>query len=215
MIFHDNNKMITLNKDSLFNWPYQVYDADYPKNLCPYFWKTLAMWISLPFALMIAIATLGMVGAFFMLFIGIAFEIMTYKHYFKYDISMSDAKKYALDRLNQRYELPITGEKLSYKFLVPFSIILFICTYAVCWTWVLGSPASWLWPLGFMGVLALTGFGLGVSVDVLASSISRPYAEEGYVPYRRSLCASTKTNNVFWSFIKAKYNKVCPQIEWL
>jgi hypothetical protein len=177
-----------LNKNSisakLYRWFYNQNVM--PNNLCPYFWKLVLMWITiLPFIL-----------------ITLPAQIIT------------------------KFDRKTFGESIGYTFafyfvsfaLMVFAIlpISFFTTFADGGFWDSMRIGSIL----FWGGLIILALYYGIKYLFIWFKEGRKLYDEdgrryyGYDSERNKIYYKTKKPNIIAEFIKAKYNKYCPKIDW-
>lgn len=166
--------------------------TEMPSNLCPYFWElVLAYTLSIPVLVVTAI-----------------YEI----------ICMKDQKNKPADTPGERFILGILA------WVVLFIIVCLISPIALFWT--TPEKDSSLWNLISAGLLVwatvvIVGIIIGIKYlkekrdtskfDKRIKGRRSVYDEDGH--WIRYEYAEPKPN-ILLEFIKAKYNKYCPKIEW-
>ena len=164
--------------------------SEMPSNLCPYFWKlVLAYTLSIPVLVVTSI-----------------YEI----------ICMKDQKNKPADTPGERFILGILA------WVVLFIIVCLISPIALFWT--TPEKDSSLWNLITSGILIWIGaIIIGIVLGIKHIKEKRDeakwkkknrhnvYDEHGnWVGYHHE----EPKPNILLEFIKAKYNKYCPKIEW-
>lgn len=188
-----NSKTIymKLNQNSIsariYRWFYMK--TEMPSNLCPYFWKLV-----IAYAMLIPVLTVTLL----------------------YEILYIGSRNKPADS---------QGERLFYGFMAWAVLVLVTSALSlVTLFWYTPAENSWLWNVMATGVA--TWFGaliLGIAMlykyflekrdEAKWKRVKNNYDENGnWIPYEDRLTG--KRPNIILEFIKAKYNKYCPKIDW-
>ena len=168
----------------LYRWFYMAKDM--PQTLCPYFWKLVIMWI-------------------FILPVGLI------------SLPLAMAKEKADD-----WQLRLLGGFVSWGIVFVAFLAIFPITY-LFWGWFNPNTTFRIWQ----------GIGILIWMIALISSIvfiiihlykkrrdSRHtqyewiWNEDGDYVLNPEYSPYEERSNIFIEFIKAKYNKYCPKIDW-
>jgi hypothetical protein len=179
-----NLKTNSLNA-KLYCWFYGKPTYQLPSNLCPYFWKLVLAWVLVvPYSLFCTL------------------YILTHEIF---------NKKYENGDHN-------TGERIGVSVLVNGIVfILFLMINFVVWFFVDYDPKSIFTVLlrpgaMFWTVAILVGGYYGIKALIEYIKESRiPRDENGYRIYPEY---KEKKPNLIVEFVKAKYGKYCPKIDW-
>lgn len=162
------------------------YHSDMPSNLCPYFWKLLFMWlVIIPYvALTLPVQIIT------------KFDKKTFGESIAYTVIFYAA----LFALVVLATLPIS-------FFTTFADGSFWCNM------LQGSILFWI-----VIVAVALYYGIGYLIERLKEG-RKLYDDEGWRYYGvdsegYKIYHKTKKPSIVVEFIKAKYNKYCPQIEW-
>lgn len=169
----------------LYCWFYGKSTYELPTNLCPYFWKLVLAWVLLvPYSLFCTVYIL-------------THEIFDNKY------ENGDHK---------------TGERIGLSVLFNgFAFILFLMINVIVRLFVVYDPKSFFSEIlgpGIMIWVVVIGFGLYYGVKALIEYIKEsriPRDENGFRIYREP---KEKKPNLIVEFVKAKYGKYCPKIDW-
>jgi hypothetical protein len=185
-----------LNRNSfsakLYRWFYATKEM--PQNLCPYFWKLVATFI---LALPVFILT-------------IPFEIIYYKDETKYYEPIGHRLFVSFVIMGLGFVLFLLGVSVAYLFgysPTP-NTFMFNCVISGLTIWVVGTTV-----------------GLVITVKYFinkAREAKKLYDEDGFRYYgidengRKiyTLIPKEEKPNIIVEFVKAKYNKYCPKINW-
>ena len=169
----------------LYCWFYGKPTYELPNNLCPYFWKLVLAWtLLIPYSLFCTLYIL-------------THEIFDDKY------ENGDHK---------------TGERMSVSLLMNgILFILFLMINVVVWFFVDYDPKSiftdLLGPGAMLWTVAIC-FGVYYGIKALVEYIKEsriPRDENGYRIYPEY---KEKKPNLIVEFVKAKYGKYCPKIDW-
>lgn len=172
----------------LYMWFYHIEEYQLPKNLCPYFWKVVLMFLLIvPYT---------------------AFCIPVVV----YEIIMKLGKKEGSDLS--------TTDRPIFSFITYIILLIIISMIvAVSSIWIsIPNDKSFLFQLRILGSL-LWGLAIGTGIYHLIKWL---YSAIGDYRYRKNnydingnwLPREPKPNLVK-EFVKAKYHKYCPKIEWV
>lgn len=187
----------------LWSWFYGIHEHRknfHPKNLCPYFWQLVLMWVLLiPYSIACLPAIL-------------MYEVRPAAYYTNGDHG------------------PIRRFFLS----IAFSVVFFVCVSALIslWGWgyhfligpnMFSSYVKDGIPINnikgftfFVGTLTLLGIAVvsaGIALTLLINW-AKGKIEDLLIEWKYREVKEEKKGWILTEFIKAKYNKYCPSIEW-
>jgi hypothetical protein len=166
---------MTLNENSInaqvYRWFYNK--CSMPTNLCPYFWKSVWMWMAmLPYSVITLPANISI----------------------------------KFDKRDHGERIAI-GIVLYLALVAAISILLGISSFFIEYV-----DRSFLWHAADCGRLLLFLFS---GAALFAFTIERlRYWKKNRRNKKLAAGESVQTDNIIVGFIKAKYNKYCPQITW-
>lgn len=174
----------------LYLWFYGLDVDQLPSNLCPYFWKLVLMYILLiPYSIFCLPVILTEIG-------------------------LKIIKKESSDNT--------TGERMGYSiamYIILFGVSSLIVSFTLLWNtysqktnpflYNLSIGGTFLW---FIGLVTGIYHGLKYMINSIRDwnyNRTIKYDENGYRIYREPKV------NIVKEFVKAKYHKYCPKIDWV
>ena len=166
----------------LYQWFYGVRTYNLPNNLCPYFWKTVLMYLTIiPYTLF-------------------CLPVVIY------------------DLFDKSYENGdrTVGERMGVSFGVYIGLfVISSLLFSISGLFIKFEPKSFFEAMMLIGTLVWAA--LAVIGVIEGAKYLREYStsDKSYYDREQDTWVVKKTKfNMTTEFIKAKYNKYCPKIEW-
>lgn len=171
----------------LYRWFYSKETSEMPSNLCPYFWKSAIMWILLPLFSIILLPTI-------------------------------------LTKSTEELSVRFAASILIYLMLFLIFLMLFCPVSFIIWGYIGGNSIYSSWQIGglmvwLMAILAFIWYSISTFIKKMKIKRMRINEEFIWTPDGDRIpnphySAEKQRDNIILEFIKAKYNKNCPKIDW-